>query len=147
MRKALLWALTLILLAPVLLAGQEEPNVAKLRALEVELTDAYRLRQIDHLASLLDEDFVITFEDGSTYSKTGYISYSATPSARIDVAEVSDLKIRLHGNTAVMTGAYHERGEDKGEAYDYHDRFTDVWMKKDGKWRLIASHYGIPVKE
>lgn len=35
------------------------------------------------------EDFVITVEDGSTHSKTGYISHSAEPSVHVDVASHS----------------------------------------------------------
>jgi ketosteroid isomerase-like protein len=127
-------------------AGQEESEAAQVRALDLKLTEAYKQRKFDLLASLLDEDFVITFEDGSTYGKTGYISYSAATTTRVDVAEMSDMKVRMHGNTAVLTGVYHERGVEKGAAYDYRDRFTDVWMKSEGKWRMIASHYAIPLK-
>lgn len=136
----------LLLTLTILPRAQDESDATKVRALEVKLMDCYKTRQIDLLASLLDEDFVITFEDGSVYSKTGYISYSATPSVRVDLVEMTDFKIRMHGSTAVLTGAYHERGEDKGKAYEYRDRFTDVWMKKSGKWLLIASHYGVPLK-
>jgi ketosteroid isomerase-like protein len=101
---------------------------------------------VDAFAALLDDDFVITFEDGSTYSKTGYLSYTANSSLQVELSEMSDTKVRLHGNTAVITGSYHERGKDGGQAFDYHDRFTDVWMKKDGRWRLVASHFAIPLK-
>jgi ketosteroid isomerase-like protein len=148
MRKIVLWALILGMATVPFsnAAAQEESESAKVRALEVRLMESYKERQIDLLASLLDDDFVITFEDGSIYGKTGYISYSATPSVRVDVAEMSDVKIRMHGDTAILTGAYHERGDNKGKAYDYRDRFTDVWMKTGGKWRLVASHYGVPVK-
>jgi len=62
----------------------------------------------------------------------------------VEIAEMSDLKIRVHGDTAVVTGAYHERGESGGKRYDLHDRLTDVWMKIGGKWLLIASHYSVP---
>lgn len=148
MRKILFSAVTLCLLTIPFpgAAAQEESDAAQVRALDLKLTEAYKERKFDLLASLLDEDFVITFEDGSTYGKTGYISYSAASTIRVDVAEMSDIKVRMHGNTAVLTGVYHERGAEKGEAYDYRDRFTDVWLKSDGKWRLIASHYAIPLK-
>lgn len=113
----------------------------------MQATDLYKQRKVDQLAALLDEDFVITFEDGNVYSKTGYISYNAAASVRILDAETLEVKVHLHGNTAVLTGVYHERGEDKGSPYDYRDRFTDVWMKKYGKWRMIASHYAMPTKD
>jgi hypothetical protein len=147
MRNALLPALlSVLLIGMVQSVAQEESDAAKVQALEVRLMESYKQRQIDLLASLLDDDFVITFEDGNTYGKTGYISYSATPSVEVDVAEMSDVKIRMHRNTAILTGAYHERGKNKGAPYDYRDRFTDVWMKSGGKWRLVASHYGVPTK-
>jgi ketosteroid isomerase-like protein len=52
----------------------------------------------------------------------------------------------VHGDTAVVTGAYHEKGESSGKAYEYHDRLTDVWMKVSGKWQVVASHYSVPYK-
>ena len=148
MRKSLLWALGLCLLAfPCIQPqAQEDSEAAKIRALEAKVLEAYRQRQVDAFATLLDDDFVITFEDGSTYSKTGYLSYTATSSLQIDISEMSDTKVRLHGNTAVIIGSYHELGRESGQPFEYHDRFTDVWMKKDGKWRLVASHFAIPLK-
>jgi ketosteroid isomerase-like protein len=128
-------------------AAQEESEAAQVRALDFKLTEAYKQRQFDLLASMLDDDFVITFENGSVYGKTGYISYSAASTSQVDVAEMTEVKVRIHGNTAILTGTYHERGKDKGGPYDYRDRFTDVWIKAGGKWRLIASHYAVPAKQ
>ena len=126
--------------------GQESGEVGNIRALELKMLECYKLRQVEVYASVLDEDFVITFEDGSTYSKTGYLSYSASSSTHIESVEIPEMKIRVHGDTAIVTGVYHERGIDAQRAYDYRDRFTDVWMKKAGKWRLVAAHYSVPKK-
>lgn len=147
MQKNAAWILCLLATLIIRPAAQVESDAAKVRGFENQLMNSYKQREVKLLASLLDEDFVITFEDGSTYSKTGYISYSAAPSVRIDVAEMSDVKTRMHGDTAILTGEYHERGEDKGKSYEFNDRFTDVWIKKGGKWLLVASHYGVPFKK
>jgi ketosteroid isomerase-like protein len=128
------------------LAAQDRSDAATIRSLELKWTESYKQRQVDILSSLLAEDFIITVEDGSTFGKTGYISHSAEPSTKVEVAEMSDLKVRMHGNTAIVTGAYHERGESNGKRYEYHDRLTDVWMKSGGKWQVVASHYSVPVK-
>jgi ketosteroid isomerase-like protein len=151
MRSRLASVLTLCLLAGFVipLAAQDDRDkldAAYIRSMELKWTESYKQRQVDILASLLANDFVITIEDGSTYSKTGYISHSAEPGVHVEVAEMSDLKVRMHGNTAVVTGAYHERGESNGKRYEYHDRFTDVWVKAGGKWQVVASHYSVPVK-
>jgi ketosteroid isomerase-like protein len=125
--------------------AQEESDAASVRAMESKWVEAYKHRQIATLASLLANDFVITMEDGSTYGKVGFISYNAG-ALQVDLAEMSDLNIRMHGIIAIVTGTYHERGESHGKPYDYRDRFTDVWMKNSAGWQLIASHYSLPVK-
>ena len=129
------------------LTAQEKADTAtSIRKLEEKWTESYKKRQIDILSSLLSEDFVITVEDGNTYSKMGYITHSADPSVQVDIAELSDLKVRMHGNTAVVTGAYHEKGKSNGKHYEYRDRLTDVWMKVGSKWQVISSHYSVPFK-
>jgi len=145
MRARIFSALALCLLGcfAVRNLAQEKPDAAAIRALESKWVDAYKQRQITTVASLLADDYVITLEDGSTYGKVGFISYNAG-SLRVDIAEVSDLKIRMHDNIAIVTAAYHEKGVLAGKSYDYHDRLTDVWMKTAGKWQLIASHYSLP---
>ena len=136
-----------IWLAIPLLAQQTANNGATITALEKKWTDAYKHREIGMLSSLLAEDFVITVEDGNTYGKAGYITHTADSSVRVEIAEQSDVRVRMHGKTAVITGAYYEKGTDKGKPYEYRDRFTDIWMKTDGSWQVIASHYSVPVRQ
>jgi ketosteroid isomerase-like protein len=144
---------TLVLLACLTLASsaislaQDKSDAATVRALELKWTESYKQRSIDILSSLLGEEFVITVEDGNVYSKAGYISHTADSKVRVDVAEMSDLKVRIHGDTAVVTGAYHEKGMSEGKSYEYRDRLTDIWMKTAGKWQVVASHYSVPIKQ
>lgn len=148
MRFAFLWGTALFLFLGALGApAQDQSDAATVRALELKWTQSYKQRNIDILSSLLADDFVITIEDGNVYSKAGYISHSADTSVHVEVAELSELKVRMHGDTAIVTGAYHESGESNGKRYEYHDRLTDVWMKTGGRWQVIASHYSVPFKE
>lgn len=126
-------------------AQSNSSDAEKVIALEKKWTESYKQHDIGMLSSLLAEDFVITVEDGETFGKEGYISHTADSSVHVETAAMSELKVRLHGNTAVVTGAYHEVGESKGKPYEYRDRLTDVWMKTGGKWQVIASHYSVPV--
>lgn len=148
MHTRIFTVVTLGLLACFTLSApaQDRSDEATIRSLESKWTDAYKQRQIAPLAALLADDYVITMEDGTTLSKVGFLSHNMGP-LRVDVAEMLDLKIRVHENAAVVTGTYHERGTDAGKAYDYNDRLTDVWMKISGKWQLIASHYSILTKQ
>jgi len=139
--------LVFLCLSMRLVAQDSNPGVEQVRKLEEKWTEAYKERDIDRLSTLLTEDFIITVEDGATYSKAGYITHSADPTVRVEVAELSDMRVHVRGGMiAVVTGAYHERGRSKNRPYEYHDRFTDVWVRAGNSWRVISSHYSIPVK-
>ncbi len=124
------------------------PGVSKILALETKWNEAYKRGDIATMESLLADDFVITVEDGSTFSKSGYIAHNGDSTVHVEVSEMTDLKVRTHGNVAVVTGAYHEKGTSKGKGYESRDRLTDVWMmNRDGAWQVIAAHYSIPAKQ
>ena len=149
-RLTLCLILFLIVFSIVGTAAAQETGAAasQVRKLEEKWTAAYKDRQIDILSTLLTEDFVITVEDGNTYSKAGYITHSADPGVKVEVAELSDLRVRVRGGSiAVVTGAYHESGRSNGKPYEYRDRLTDVWVRVGNEWRVLCSHYSIPVKQ
>ena len=139
--------LGLLCCLPAISMAQQTSPEATILALEKKWTDAYKLRNISLMTSMLADDFIITVEDGNIYGKMGYMAHTADTSTQVDVAEESDLKVRMHGTVAVVTGAYHETGSSKGKRYEYRDRLTDVWMKIDGQWRLIAAQYSVPLAQ
>ena len=124
-------------------AQSKRDSASQVLAVEKQWNEVYKRGDIATMNSLLTDDFIITVEDGNTYSKPGYIAHSGNSSVRVEVSDMSDLQVRMHGNTAVVTGAYHEKGIDKGKPYEYRDRLTDIWMNYNGRWRLIASHYSL----
>jgi ketosteroid isomerase-like protein len=121
---------------------QEKPDVASIRALELKWVDAYK-KKLPTLR-LCWQTTTSSHWKTAALRQVGFISYNAGP-LRVDIAELTDVKIHVHENVAVVVARYHERGELGGKSYDYHDRLTDVWMKIGGKWQLIASHYSLPV--
>jgi ketosteroid isomerase-like protein len=127
--------------------NQSDGASSKILALEDKWNAAYKRGDIGTMESLLAADFIITVEDGSTFSKSGYIAHNGDSTVHIEITEMSGANVRMHGNTAVVTGAYHEKGLSKGKPYEFRDRFTDVWMNVNGKWQVIASHYSIPANQ
>jgi ketosteroid isomerase-like protein len=130
----------------VVAQSKSETVSSKILASEDKWNSAYKRGDIATMESLLADDFIITLEDGTTFSKSGYIAHNGDPTLHIETTEMSGLSVRIHGNTAVVTGAYHEKGTSKGKPYEYKDRFTDVWMNLNGKWQVIVSHYSIPAQ-
>ena len=142
------WVLVAFFAAAALVSAAQQKSgpASTFLALEEKWNDAYKRGDIEAMNALLADDFIITVEDGATYSKTGYIAHLRDSSEHVAVTEISDVKVRLHANIAVVTGAYLEKGTAKSKPYEYNDRFTDIWMKGEGKWQLVASHYSVPAK-
>jgi ketosteroid isomerase-like protein len=58
----------------------------------------------------------------------------------LELAETTDMNIRVDGNLAIVTGVFRTMGkDDKGAAYDRRTRYTDTWIKRDGRWQAWAS--------
>lgn len=148
-RLSLLLSLSFALWAfnPSAAQTKTDPATSKILAFEAKWNDTYKRADAAGMAALLADDFIITVEDGTTFSKPGYLAYTADSELHVQISEMTDLKVRMHSNVAIVTGAYHEKGASKGRAYEWRDRFTDVWMKTTAGWQVIASHYSIPASQ
>jgi ketosteroid isomerase-like protein len=85
-------------------------------------------------------DFVFTAPDGMMTGKSDDLNDLKTGNFRADGIDLSDLKARVYGNAAVVTGKAtlkncKWRGKDISGDY----RFTDVWAKVNGNWQVVAS--------
>jgi ketosteroid isomerase-like protein len=95
---------------------------------------------------LLADDFVMTVAEGTLYNKSQIVASVADKSYRPEALQSSDMTVHYYGNTAVVTGAYYEKGVDKGKPWVRRGRFTDTWMNLNGRWQCIASHFSVKPK-
>ena len=93
----------------------------------------------DALAPLLASDVVLVQSDGTVQTKAEYVG--AIGKGKWQVNEVSDMKVHVRGNTAIVVGVWTGKGTDgRGKAVDGKERFVDTWIKMpDGKWQCVAS--------
>ena len=107
--------------------------------LERQWVKAALAGKADALAPLLAADFVSVQSDGSLQPKTQYVAMAAK--SKWQVFDVSDMKVQVHGDSAVVTGVWTGKGTDgTGKAFDGKERFADTWVKMpDGKWQCVVS--------
>jgi ketosteroid isomerase-like protein len=63
--------------------------------------------------------------------------------ARIDGWELTDVKVRRHGDTAICSYVWTERGSHDGRDFDMRGVATDVLVCDDGRWRHQAHHVSV----
>jgi uncharacterized protein (TIGR02246 family) len=50
-----------------------------------------------------------------------------------------DVRVRVYGDAAVATGGLTLAGTFRGRPRDGHHRWTRVFVKRDGRWQLVAN--------
>ena len=86
--------------------------------------------------NLVADDYVGTTQRGEIENKTQYLA-GVVPNA--DMVKSDDYKVTIYGNTAIMT----HRATVSG-VRNMQFRSTHIWMKRKGKWQIVA-HHGSPV--
>jgi len=55
-----------------------------------------------------------------------------------DTRTISDLTVRVYGNTAIVVGRSNQKGSENGKDYSGDYRFTRVYVKQGGQWETVA---------
>ncbi|MDB6170318.1 MAG: hypothetical protein JWM88_3182 [Verrucomicrobia bacterium] len=85
-------------------------------------------------------DYTFTSPDGSVSSKADSDAEIKSGAAAIESFKIDDLKVQIFGDTAVVHGLETEKSTYKGKNTSGQYRFTDVFVKRDGTWKAIATH-------
>jgi ketosteroid isomerase-like protein len=133
----------LMVMVSSLALGQEKGDETKIIALENLWNQTQLNHDADAMDKMLDSDFVLTDYDGTVMSKAQFLASVRDKSNQLTLEVSEHMKLHRHGDTVVVTGATHEKGTLKGKPYQHKGRFTDTWIRQDGRWICVASHLGL----
>ena len=97
------------------------------------------------LERIYADDFIGVGPSGTVRTKPQVISDFTSGDLRFQSITTDDVQVRVYGNTAVETGRSTMIGQDKGQTVPRDTRFMRVWVKQQGRWRLVANHYSSSV--
>src|SRR5260370_21830403 len=75
---------------------------------------------------------------GQRSDKAQMVNALKTGQTKLTADELSDMKVRVYGNTAVVTGKADVKGSLGGNDADGQIMFTGVYVKKAGNWHFVA---------
>jgi ketosteroid isomerase-like protein len=103
--------------------------------------DAWRKARIDGDVDFLERFYAkegrIQGMNGKVQSREADIALFATGKIKPKFIDHGPLDIATYGDTAVVTGVDHLGGTAYGHYGEMYLRFTDVLVKRDGRWQLI----------
>jgi ketosteroid isomerase-like protein len=93
------------------------------------------------LGRIYADDFIGIGPTGVVRNKAQVIADFTSHELTYDSIKTDEVRVRVYGETAVETGRSTMIGRDKGKAVPRDNRFTRVWVLKEGRWQLVANHY------
>jgi len=87
------------------------------------------------------DDIITTDPSGRVTDKAQDRMDLSSGDFKIQSEELSDVRVRIYSNTAVASGTNIVKGTYKGQDINGKYRFTDTWVKRNGKWQVVASQY------
>jgi hypothetical protein len=93
------------------------------------------------VGGLLADDFQGTSTKGARFSKSEELKDEKGPRTAHDCG-LDEAKVHFFGDSAaVVYGHEHAVGKDNSQpSTNVCQIWTDTWLKRDGKWQIIASH-------
>jgi hypothetical protein len=92
------------------------------------------------LDDLLADDYVLVNSRGQRQSKTDLIRDYTKPGFKLEPFTIEEPVELAWSDGAVMGGVATLRGVDEGQAFEVRLRFSDIWAKRRGQWRVIYTH-------
>jgi ketosteroid isomerase-like protein len=125
------------------LSADEQTDAAVKDALvqvEHQWGDAMVKGDVAAFGRCIADDWILTWSDGSLVTKSMALADLKEGALKIESLRFDDVRVRVYGDTAIVTGMVTEQSKFRERDTSGKRRFTDVFLKRDGHWQAVASH-------
>jgi ketosteroid isomerase-like protein len=122
----------------------EGDPVRQLTELQQQLARAWVTGDRVAIERIIAPEWTVTGPDGQVSTRADVLrDVFETRTHRIRSLTVDDVRVRVFGDAAVVTGRTRGRGESGNTPYDVEIRFTDMFVRREGQWQAVASHASV----
>jgi len=139
MKGSVLLILFFQILGLGVLAETPTPEDAVLKV-ERDLAKAYQRSDVAGITKGVMENYTLTNSSGKVTTRADDLGEAKKVDPKYEIFENEDMKIRVHGGTAVVLGITHVKGVSGGKPFEARFKFTDTFVNDNGQWRLYAGH-------
>jgi ketosteroid isomerase-like protein len=128
----------LVALSPV---WAQAPSAVEQELLKLESNwgDALLKNDSAALERIYADEYLFTDSEGSTWNKSQDLANTKSGASKITSFKLEDMKVHVYGEAAVVTGKTILKGTFQGKDISGQHRFTDVFVKRAGRWQCVAT--------
>jgi hypothetical protein len=138
--KLKLLVIIFILLQSSGLAAQDSTTEQQIQEASKVYEQALTQKNEPLLKSILADNFILTTASGKVLTKKDMMLNLTKEGTKYDKFESSEVRISVLNDAAIETGKVHTVGIRAGKKIAETTRYTDFWVKIQGKWLLLAEH-------
>lgn len=144
--KFLTVGLILALVAFVSLTGKGSPSNAseadthELERLEKLWNEAHERGDADALQGLWSDDLEVDVPRMPVMNKADVVKFARSGRMKFLRYETSDIRVRIYGDTAVVSGRLKRIRQINGKELTDDWRFTKVYVRQAQEWRVVSFH-------
>jgi ketosteroid isomerase-like protein len=109
----------------------------ELLKLENEFAKAVTDNDADAVDGLLADDWIVVDPDGGIIDKARFLGVIKSGALSHEMMESADLRVRLYGKSAVVTGLTTTKGKFMGQDFSSCERATDIFVKQNDRWQCV----------
>jgi ketosteroid isomerase-like protein len=123
--------------AHALFPHHENPH-KEIEGLELDWRAAQLSNNVTEVDRLLADDYLGISANGTLDTKADELTRRRSGSLHITQLDLSDIKVRIYGDTAVVTSKADLVGKNGDRDISGRYRYTRVYSNKDGQWRIVS---------
>jgi ketosteroid isomerase-like protein len=127
----------LMTIGPISRAGSSVDDEKAVAALDTEYQAAVKNNDVATMDRILADDFVLVTGLGKSYTKADLLNEARSKRMIYEHQEDSAQKVRIWGDTAVVTALLWAKGTEDGKAFDYKLWFSDTYVRTPAGWRYV----------
>ena len=124
-------------IGPTSWAGSSTDDEKTVAALDTEYQAAVKTNDVATMSRILADDFVLVTGLGKTYTKADLLNEARSKRMVYEHQEDSAQKVRIWGDTALVTALLWAKGTEDGKAFDYELWFSDTYVRTPTGWRYV----------
>ena len=137
-RKCAAFVIASLFVFAMLGSARAQSDEEQLKKLETDRAAAAVKGDVATLEKQTADDYTFINLYGQMSDKSQMVTAFKTGQTKLTSDEVSDMKVRVYGNTAVITGKVDVAGTMAGKDTKARLMFTRVYVKKGGQWQSVA---------
>jgi ketosteroid isomerase-like protein len=126
-------------------ASSKADDEKAVAALDTQYQAAVSKNDAEVMDRILADDFILVTGKGKVFTKADLLNEARSGKIVYERQDDSAQKVRLWGDTAIVTALLWAKGTEEGKPFEYKLWFSDTYVRTPSGWRYVFAQSSRPL--